>query len=137
MKPCTVKPSSLDTRAFFWAALCFLAFLGWIPRATAASLPSEPLFFAPEEVAIAEPLLPHARPGRGTGHYLGALLYYGEGRWTLWLDGMKITPQTAPASPKILAVTPESVTLQVDGRTVTLRPHQRYDQSSQSIEEGP
>lgn len=137
MKPCTVKLSSWITRACFWAGLCFLGFLGWIPRATAASLPTESLFFALSEVATAEPLLPHARPGRGAGLYLGALLYYGEGRWTLWLDGVKITPQTAPASPRILAVTPESVTLRVDDQTVTLRPHQRYDQASQSIEEGP
>jgi len=73
---------------------------------------------------------------------LGAVLYYGPGQWTVWLQGERWTPKTSHPYVRILNVEADRVRLSVTPfageapREITLRPHQNYQVLRDLIVEG-
>lgn len=96
------------------------------------------LFFTPAEIQkIETPGAPAVEPPADI--HLGAVLYYKHDNWSIWLDGIRWTPQTRRADLQIIEVRPDRVTLQLLHETsqpITLRPHQTWQASSKKIIEG-
>ncbi len=75
---------------------------------------------------------------------LDSLIYFGEGRWTFWLQGEKWTPEILQKQAvTVLDVAPDAVRLRVDppraqtSMEITLHPHQSFDLATGKIVEGP
>jgi hypothetical protein len=95
--------------------------------------PQSSLFFTPQETREAERLAEKAAPAGGASNIrLGAVMYYGPGDWTLWLQGEKWTPGTVHENLHILEVSPAKVRLLWRGdedsaeSDITLRPNETY-----------
>ncbi len=90
----------------------------------------ENIFAEPEETPEEEPTPVRSGPDR---LYLGAILYFGEQRWTFWLNGEEITPGDLPDQVEQVNVFPDEIFLSWIDRprdqivTVTLRPREGYD----------
>jgi len=110
--------------------------------AQGAALPPS-LFFSPEEVAAIEAALWQRAQGRAPeaaappaaaapprSLRLGAIIRFGPDRWTIWLNGERVTPANLPRAVRAIAVRPDAVTLDwFDVRRgtlvqVMLRPYQ-------------
>lgn len=108
--------------------------------AQGAALPPS-LFFSPNEVAGIEAALWQRARGRAPetaappvdaprSLRLGAIIRFGPDRWTIWLNGERITPANLPRAVRAIAVRPDGVTLDwFDARRgtlvqVALRPYQ-------------
>jgi|GEM_PF-5184319 len=115
----------------FWALTIFLgASEGF------ASPDSGSLFFTDEEVILVEGILAKSSGQDINPHSnsitLGAILFYGPGNWTVWLQGEKWTPSTRRSEIKILGVAPDHVRLSVESKDkatrkeIRLSPHQTY-----------
>lgn len=107
----------------------------------AVALPPS-LFFSPDEVAAIEAALwrraqvrtPEAVAPLPTAVprslRLGAIIRFGPDRWTIWLNGERVTPANLPDAVRAIAVRPDGVTLDwFDARRgtlvqVALRPYQ-------------
>lgn len=105
--------------------------------ARAAETGNGSLFFTSDETRAIEEAVrraPPTRAGNAAGVvHVGAILYYGPERWTVWLQGERWTPATRRDGLAILAVNAESVRLSVTPApgtppaTVTLRPWQSWN----------
>ena len=114
------------------------------PAFAATELPKGSLFFTPVETQQIEALA--SKNAQNNSFYpdihLGAVMYYGPGEWTLWLQGERWTPGTERADLHILDVTPDEVRLAVitapetTSQEITLRPHQTYQIATGRIIEG-
>lgn len=88
-----------------------------------------------------DPPVPAAAAPRSV--HLAGLLYAGPGRWTLWLNGRRVTPQDRPAELIGLTVGPSAVDLvwldRDSGREVPmrLRPDQTYLLDGDRVVSGP
>lgn len=78
--------------------------------AHAAEWPRASLFLSAREEQQAQSAARQAFPAGG-GLRLGAILYFGEDDWTLWLQGEKWRPDTRRDDLRILSVTPQAVEL--------------------------
>jgi hypothetical protein len=128
-----------------------LLFPGWcfaLPVFASSPSPADmrSLFFSDDELgriesenSKAEPEAPSRDPKSIS---LGALLYYAPGRWAVWLQGEKWTPESRRADIKILEVKPGSARLlftpkdNAVAQEITLSPYQTYHFSSRQITEG-
>lgn len=92
------------------------------------------LFLTPDEMT--------AQPGvtRGSTR-LDALVYYGPGNWTLWLNGQEITPSTIMPRYAVINVNATHVTLREQlgdqSRIYSLAPSQSYDWASRTVSGQP
>jgi hypothetical protein len=129
-------------RQTFWLMAIFLALA---PRAfAAASVPTDSLFFTPDETKQIEALANKNGPRNSSQSdiHLGAVMYYGPGNWTLWLQGERWTPETVKADLHVLDVQPDAVRLTLTAtpdmttREITLRPHQTYRIATGQVVEG-
>jgi len=123
--------------AFF--ALCLLC-----TPALADTTPAASLFFTPDEARQIEVLKQkNPVPLGDTGDvHLGAVFYYGERNWVLWLQGQRWTPETDRADLHVLEVTADHVRLSLAAaaglplREITLKPYQTYQLSTGKVVEG-
>jgi hypothetical protein len=102
-----------------------LALLLLSTAAQAAEWPRASLFFNLREEQQALSAARQAFPAGG-GLRLGAILYFGEDDWTLWLQGEKWRPDTRRDDIRILSVTPQAVELiwrDENGEEVKLKLH--------------
>lgn len=98
--------------------------------ALARDWPTASLFLTQKESEQATRLARQAFPAAG-GIRLGAILYFGEDDWTIWLQGEKWTPETRRDDIRVIAVTPRSVTLIIrdengEDKEVVLAPNETY-----------
>src|SRR5262249_15473692 len=91
-------PSIIGARALFLAA-------------SAQAADTSSVFFTPAEIAKIE--APGSAPQTLSDIHLGAILYYGANRWSIWLDGERWSPITRRADLQILDVEPEHVMLRL------------------------
>lgn len=123
------------------ALFCLLT----VPCRAAETLPS--LFFTESEVALIEEELAQNTQTISVRNaqriHLESVLYYAPGRWSLWIDGEKWTPETRKASLEILGVGPDEVKMRLSpprieaAREVVLRAHQSFDLVANEVVEGP
>lgn len=110
--------------------------------AAAQSAPLPPsAFFSPDQVAAIEAALrqralglpPESRPAVATAPRrlrLGAIVRFGPDRWTIWLNGERVTPANLPPAVQAISVAEGQVVMQwYDARhdavvPVALRPYQ-------------
>lgn len=127
--PASAGVTSFIARRLFMSQLLLALLLTVTPAMAEEDSPS--LFFSPEEahrLAASAPEKPEA-PRRLR---LDSLLYMGPGRWTVWLQGEKWTPQTKRADLRLVAVTADSVRLsyqppgQNTPQEIVLRPGQTW-----------
>ncbi|MFA5041240.1 MAG: hypothetical protein WC464_06380 [Bdellovibrionales bacterium] len=115
--------------------LLILLSLLWITPAYAleSSVPQVSLFLTPQETFEASMLARRLPPERKGEIHLGAVLYYGQDDWTLWLQGQKWTPETIRSDIRILEVTANDVRLSIreehgtDEKIITLKPNQSFE----------
>lgn len=131
-------------RQMAWVAAVFL--IVSFQAFAATDVPANSLFFTPDETKQIEALAAKQLQNRaGAPHpdiHLGAVMYYGPGNWTLWLQGERWTPATNRADLRVLDVEPGEVRLalttvpDMPPREITLRPHQTYQIATGKIVEG-
>ena len=140
-------PANRGGRAMIRIAI-YLGLLGAVfcaAPARAAEMPVASLFFTPAQIEQIEAPPPTTAPmptPPPADIHLGAVLYYGPGDWTLWIDGEKWTPDTRRADLQIVEVTPDEVHLDWlkapndPARAITLRPYQTYQVATGGVVEG-
>lgn len=117
-----------------------------IPHAQAAAdnnPPTSSLFFTQEETSAAQRLAQSATPPGQGDIRLGAIIYYDDEDWIVWMQGEKWTPETSHENMKITKVSEDSVSVSwketeaSEERLITLRPHQSYRISTGEIVANP
>ncbi len=102
--------------------------------------PARSLFFTNEESAQISALQAKETAGRSDDGdiHLEAIMYYGPGDWTLWLQGMRWTPQTDRPDIHVVDVQSDQVRLRIAGVAddVVLKPHQTFQVATGKIIEG-
>jgi len=129
----------MKTSSYVGSLLFFYASFGPTFAQGKEYVPHTSLFFTSQETFAASREARKIAPaGKGDLH-LGAIFYYGENDWTLWLQGERWTPDTLRENIKILHVTPTEVTFswKEDAasleRDITLKPNQYYQIATEEI----
>jgi hypothetical protein len=71
--------------------------------------------------------------------FVSAVADYGEGKWTVWANGYRVTPQRQPTGFTVVSVSGESAEILVGGSSpahVTLRPYQTWRARTNDVVEG-
>ncbi len=101
--------------AIFLLALLLLAPTAHAESESLAAQPATPsVFFSPEEVRRIESEMgnaPAPREEQERTLTLESILFFGAGKWSVWLSGEKWTPETRHARLKILSVAEDRVRL--------------------------
>jgi hypothetical protein len=112
-----------------------------LPVQAATDTPASSLFFTPDESKQIDALAARKAPAHSDIH-LGAVMYYGPGDWTLWLQGERWTPMTQHGDLRVLEVEPGEVRLalvtapDMPPREITLHSNQTYEVATGKIVEG-
>jgi len=127
-------------------SLSFLFFFTFVSAAYASDgMPS--LFFSPEDVRQIETEIGSQRHDASSNAiHLDSILYFGPGKWRVWIEGEKWGPDTQKPHLRIIKVTSETVRLaytptglssgENEEKEITLRPHQNFDPATGVIAEG-
>jgi hypothetical protein len=125
--------------------LTVIIFLALISSAHAetSAVPQTSLFFTPQEARDAELQAAKSAPVGEGDISLGAVMYYGQDDWSLWLRGEHWTPETSHDDLRVISVTADEVHLswreEAGGaeREITLRPHQTFQIATGKIITSP
>jgi len=130
---------------------CLLLLLATGIAAEAQEAPKSLLFTPTEADAVAKAMaefdrmnvtgqsVEEAAAPQGTNIYVSAIVDYGEGRWTVWANGYRISPERQPPQFTVLAVKDDLAEIRVSGDKqdrILLRPYQTWLARSHSIVEG-
>lgn len=83
------------------------------------------------EEAVATPDIPNI--------FVSALAYYGEGQWTVWANGYRVTPQRQPPGFTVVEVDENKAEIAVGGAKPArffLRPYQTWRSRTNDVVEG-
>lgn len=80
-----------------------------------------------------------AKRSRGPNIYVSAVLDFGGGNWTVWANGLRVTPDQQPPLFRVLSVHGDTVEIAVAGESETrivLQPYQTWRSSQRDVVEG-
>jgi hypothetical protein len=125
-------------------SLMMVAIALFVFPVTGAETPTTSIFFTPEETQTIQTLESQDKTNAPNNAQinLGAIMYYGEGDWAVWLQGERWTPTTHHDDLRIISVTANEVKLSYTptagavAQEVTLHPHQTYQIGTGKIVEG-